>query len=410
MAKKANYAKNQKVKTKNIKPEKPVDYGIDRDASKGSFSSIVSPNMPTYNTAFFYELPYGSTSVQVSMKFIETVFPSVAINWEVIEGSVLGLDRIVDYKKGTQGSDELLTFVRWQLSNIKNFDDIIRNILSGIKYGYMVNRLPWQPIIFNNQPKYLLTDIEGWSPEKFRFDEEWNLVLYDMAKYPAGKQVNEEWDFKVATWKEEFGNRYGKSLYAWIWNAFCSSKDAIEYFMLAIKKYAVQGMYATTEDRIDDVDAIANINGFLANGQMGKNVFINGVGVTFGTLDIYDKAGDNFLQFLGWVEKQISLRMTGSIDHVEDTGGGSLARSKVKAKLREDILRAYVSYIETYMNDSIIRTMVDINYPGIDPVNMPKWKMIIKGGKEVTTVENIEVNETGKEKVTSKTVTTKEYE
>ena len=351
-----------------------VIYGdVNRDALIDNYGYLSLP--VNYND--FFSGVSGATTQEYIQK-MESEDPHILINWGVVE-SILGYPREID------GDGEMADFVREQFSNIPDFNNLLSRILSAIKVGFCPVEIQWSESSSSTRTfkRYGLRNIIDWSASQFIFGKKEPMELRILKPGEMdGVPVNEATQFKVATYRPKYGNRYGTGLYHVLWWPFYFTTNAVKFWSIAVERFAAPIPIFSSDGKMDH-DTSTACETFIKNMKSNEGLILENK-VKFEVLTAYKEAGENFDAFIKYFNIQKALVLTGSTDHIEGESGGSLARSQVKAKLRMDVCGQYIDFLEGFINDHIIKTLIDVNFSNVNPVDMPKWRI-----KVPETAENL---------------------
>jgi phage gp29-like protein len=77
--------------------------------------------------------------------------------------------------------------------------------------------------------------------------------------------------------------------------------------------------------------------------------------------------------FINYLDYSMATAILGQASSVNDDTGGSYARDEIKDKLRRDIAAFDIMCLQTFINDNIIKPLVDVNFNNVK--EYPKWQI-----------------------------------
>lgn len=285
---------------------------------------------------------------------------------------------VLSHKREIVGSGAEAEFVRGVFSGINNFQNKISQMLNSIDVGYSVTELIWEEV----EGKYYV-DLKARHQGKFKFDEfgvTW-LITDD------GEKKVEDIKFPVMTYDEEFGNKYGNGVYQTLYWYWFIKKESVKFWSIFCERFAVPVIVAEKPVGISPEDE-ATIDEFIEDFRSATSISLpKGVALSFlearqtGSIDTFEK----FIEFLN---KSMAIAYLGQIDTSGVSNStGSYARAKVQNQVREDIMLADIMFLENYINDMIVKPLVDINFSNVK--EYPKWRLVINTAINAEVIEKL---------------------
>ena len=275
-----------------------------------------------------------------------------------------------DIAEFVQENLENITFVDFELNQSNSFEEIIFNIADAIGKG-----LSFHEIIYDvSESSYIIKQIKYRPTEWFMFNPEKpsEIRLID-GSYTGEELIPGKWVIHYHPAKS--GSPYRAALFrvlAWL---FLFRNYSVKSWIQFVEIFGIPlrlGKYeqsATEEEKEILMKAVANI------AQDAAAIIPENMEVEF--KEAVKGAGDPHKKLLDWTEKEISKAILGSTLTSNNHNVGSYALGNVHNQVRLDILASDVKFIESTINNQIIRPLTQLNF-GIDaPVpyisfNVPK--------------------------------------
>ncbi|OPL10753.1 MAG: hypothetical protein AVO38_16300 [delta proteobacterium ML8_D] len=279
--------------------------------------------------------------------------------------SVVGKEwHIVPGKSGIEDGEAVVTpqdeaiadFVREVLRSC-NFDQGRQELLQATLYGFYVSEVMWK--IENGAVK--IAKFIGKHPRRFSFTPERELRLKTSNSMIEGEPVPER-KFIVFTYGDS-DNPYGKGLGRKLWWPVWFKKHGVKFWLVFLEKFGMPtavGKYppgtdpAQQQALLDALDAIQNETGIKIPDSMA---------IEF--MEAKRGGQVHYVTFADFMDRQCSKAVLGQTLTVEVGEKGSYAASKTHEEVRQDILEADAKLSDACMNGSVIRWIVDYNFPGI---------------------------------------------
>jgi phage gp29-like protein len=290
------------------------------------------------------------------------------------------INAILSNKREIIGEGEPAKFVRENFSKIRRFDNKLRQLLKCISVGYSVPELIWS--VENN--KWWVT-FEPRHQGKFWFNDFGETFLVS-DKNPQGKKVTDI-KFPVLTFNEEYGNKYGKGLYQNIYWYWFIKKNAATFWAVFTERFASPLVVAKKDGEIKK-EVQDKIDGFIADIRNATSISIpESIAIEF--LELKEaRSTENFVAFMDFLNKSIAIAILGQVD----TSGvaqssASYARAIIQNQVRQDIMLSDIIMLENFINDMIIRPLVDFNFSNV--TDYPKWRVVINSIIDADTIKKL---------------------
>jgi phage gp29-like protein len=275
---------------------------------------------------------------------------------------------VLGFKRQVMGEGTEADFVREVLARIQNFDMIMMQILDAIPCGFSVAEIIWNYL----DGKVVIDDLKPRCQDKFTFDIDWNLRLITQGN-PLGDPMPEK-KFVVFSYASEYGNRFGSALYQNIYWSWYIKKNVVKFWSIFCEKHGSP----TVIGRVPKVGSTPASNAaLLAFVKDLKNH--QGISLPEGyEIDLLEaQRGSSittFESFSTWLANAMAIVILGQAGTIESGDNGSNARVTGLDRVRQDILRADISFLETVINDTLIKWLVDYNFANVK--EYPKWRIV----------------------------------
>lgn len=268
----------------------------------------------------------------------------ISHDWEVIPAGEKRQDR------------QIAEFVTTQLKKLR-WDDTVEKMLWGIFYGYSIAEIIWE----KQADKIGIKTIKVRDQRRFHFDEDFKPRLRT-ASQPLGEILPDQkfWHFSCGHHHDD--EPYGRGLAHWLYWLVFFKKNDIRWWVRFLELYAQparKGKYpaaATNEEKNVLWGALA------AFGVDGRMMIPEGLDVELveasrsGTADY-----EALLKQINEAIAKIILSQTMTTD-----SGSSLSQAQVHQDVGESVIMADADLICASFNTSVVKWLVDFNFPGID--------------------------------------------
>lgn len=276
----------------------------------------------------------------------------IAKEWEVLPGEELP---VMGRPKTITQAQKIADFVKATLEQT-NFDQARQELLQAILYGFYVGEVMW--VVRDNA--VLPKKIRAKHPNRFSFTMDRELRLLTLDDAIDGVPVPDRKFLRFTYGSSD--NPYGKGLGQKLWWPVWFKKHGIKFWMVFLEKYGMPtaiGKYAPGTDPeqqdalLDAIDAIQNETGIKIPDTMEIDLLeaVRAGKVTYETLCEY-------------MDKQVSKAVLGQTATTEGTPG-KLGNEEAQQETRQDIVEADAGLLDECLNDSLVKWIVDYNFPGV---------------------------------------------
>jgi len=277
----------------------------------------------------------------------------VGKEWEIIPArSVRRLGR----PAATPQEKIVAEFVSEVLENC-NFDQARQEILRAILYGFYCVEVIWRA----GEGRIDIARMIGKHPRRFIFTPERELRLLTLQNAIEGEPVPER-KFIVFTYGDS-DNPYGRGLGQKLWWPVWFKKNGIKFWLVFLERFGmptVKGKYppGTTPEQqqalMDAIEAIQTDTGVKIPDSMDIE-FLEA-----------SRAGTvTYEELCEYMDRQISKAVLGQTLTTEVGERGAYAASKTHNEVRQEIVEADADLLDACLNETLIRWIVDYNFPGV---------------------------------------------
>ncbi|RJX20301.1 MAG: DUF935 family protein [Desulfobulbus sp.] len=238
--------------------------------------------------------------------------------------------------------------------DMTNMTQAIQELMQAVLYGFYVAEVLWTVRRGAWVPARLITK----HPRRFVFTPERELRLLTRASMITGEVVPER-KFVVFTCGSS-DNPYGQGLGQSIWWPVWFKKNGIKFWMQFLDKFGSPtpvGKYpagSTPEQKNALMDAIEAIHQ-----ETGVTI---PEGMAIELLEAARSGQASYEAMCEYMDRQISKRVLGQTATTEGTPG-KLGNEESQDEVRHDIRNADADLIEECLNSSLVRWLVDLNFP-----------------------------------------------
>lgn len=268
--------------------------------------------------------------------------------------SIAGLEWEVIPADDSAKAQAIAEFVQDALDNT-NLTQAIQELMQAVLYGFYVAEVLWSVRDGAWVPARLITK----HPRRFVFTPERELRLLTRASMITGEVVPER-KFIVFTCGSS-DNPYGQGLGQSIWWPVWFKKNGIKFWMQFLDKFGSptpKGTYpagATKEQKDTLLAAIEAIH------QETGVIIPEGMAIEL--LEAARSGQVSYEAMCEYMDRQISKRVLGQTLTTEVGDSGSYAASQTHEEVRDDIRTADADLLCECLNESLVRWLVDLNFP-----------------------------------------------
>ena len=276
----------------------------------------------------------------------------ISKEWEVLPGeepSTKGRPATVSQ------AQKVADFVKQTLLNT-NFDQARQELLQAVLYGFYVGEVIWE--VKDNA--IVPQRIRAKHPRRFSFTMDRELRLLTPRDMIEGEPVPDRKFIRFTYGSSD--NPFGKGLGQKLWWSVWFKKNGIKFWLVFLEKFGMPtavGKYppGTIPEQqqalLDAIDAIHNETGIKIPDSMAIELLeaARSGRVTYETLCEY-------------MDKQISKAVLGQTATTEGTPG-KLGNEQSQEETKRDIVVADAGLLDECLNNSIVKWIVDYNFPGV---------------------------------------------
>ena len=306
----------------------------------------------------------------------QRILAVVGKEWEIIPAKT---SRKQGRPASTTQEQGIADFVSEVLENC-NFDQARQETLKAILYGFYCAEILWKAVENGLKIQKLIAK----HPRRFSFTMERELRLLTLQNMIEGEPVPDR-KFIVFTYGDS-DNPYGRGLGQRLWWPVWFKKNGVKFWLVFLEKFGmptVKGKYPPGTDPVqqqklmDAIEAIQSDTGIKIPDSMDVE-FLEA-----------SRAGTvTHEQLCDYMDRQISKAVLGQTLTTEIKGEGSYAASQTHNDVRQEIIEADADLLDGCLNDTLIRWIVDYNFPGVTAY--PKIKTYAGGKPDLTAQSQID--------------------
>ena len=255
--------------------------------------------------------------------------------------------------------DKVFEFIK-DLKIFKNMLKKNRRMLVALDYGFSVSELVWK--IENG--KYIPNNFITRKPERFHFNNNWELFLSD-----SGQNIKLDQDYKwlILQHEPDDENPYGTSVLRCCYWPYLFKQAGYDFWLQATEKFSVTSLVGLFTADGGDENKLRQTAQEIA--EMLMNVSSGSTGALANVNDVKEisMSGDlaHFKELVEACDLQISYGLTGQSIATSATNGGSLALGEVQADILYEDCKAIALELQKVLQ-KIIDWTVELNFgPGV---------------------------------------------
>jgi len=243
-----------------------------------------------------------------------------------------------------------------------NFDQARQELVKAVLYGFYNVEIIWRYIsaVPGSHGSIGIQKLIGKHPRRFIFTPARELRLITLQSMIEGEAVPER-KFVTFTYGDS-DNPYGCGLGRRLWWPVWFKKHGIKFWMVFLEKFGMPtivgkyppGTAKTEQDKLLDViSAIQTDTGITVPDNTSLEF-----------LEASRAGGVTHEQLCEYMDKQISKAVLGQTATTEGTPG-KLGNDQAQADVRQEIIEADADLLDGCLNDTLIKWIVDYNFPGV---------------------------------------------
>jgi phage gp29-like protein len=277
----------------------------------------------------------------------------VGREWEIIPAS----DRRQDQKVADFVKDILLSF---------NYDAARRALLSGVVLGYKPAEIMWD----YSEGSIWIKNIIGKSSRRFVFDLESRMRMLTTSNMIEGEELPER-KFVIFRNISDNGSPYGDGLGRMLYWPVWFKKNAIKFWMIFADKFGsptIIGKYPQGTQKVEQDNLLSALEAIQQESaiKIPDTMVIELLeAARAGTVDTYER-------LCNFMNSAIAQVLLGQTLTSEIGSKGSYAASQTHNDVRAEYVKADADAICECQNNSLIRWIVDYNFPEVGRRGYPR--------------------------------------
>ncbi len=317
----------------------------------------------------------------------QRILAVVGKEWEIIPAKS---GRRLGRPASTPQEKVVADFVSSVLENC-NFDQARLEILKAILYGFYTVEIIWTYKNKGTNAALVINKLIGKHPRRFSFTTSRELRLLTPQNMIDGEAVPER-KFVIFTYGDS-DNPFGKGIGQRLWWPVWFKKNGIKFWLVFLEKFGSPtpvGKYppGTSPEQqkalMDAIEAIQTDTGVKIPDSMNLE-FLEA-----------SRAGTvSYENLCEYMDRQISKAVLGQTATTEGTPG-KLGNENAQADVKQEIVEADADLLDSCLNETLIRWIVDYNFP--DVTEYPKIKTYAAAKpnlKEQSEIDKTVVSEIG---------------
>lgn len=263
----------------------------------------------------------------------------------------------------TPQEERIADFVKETLTAC-NFDQARQELLQGVLYGFYVSEIMWE----YSGGAIRIKKFIGKHPRRFSFALDRSLRLLTPNNMIEGEEIPDR-KFICYTYGDS-DNPYGKGLGQKLWWSVWFKKNGIKFWLTFLDKFGMPtgvGKYPAGTLEEKQKELLAAID--LIHSETGVVI---PEGMTIDLLEAARRGDASYEKMCDYMDRQISKAVLSQTLTTEVGDKGSFAASKTHGDVKQEIVEADADLNDACLNDTLIKWIVDYNFPGI--TDYPKLK------------------------------------
>ncbi len=297
-------------------------------------------------------------------------------------GIVPGKNAVVNGLPASSDRDyEISDFVESKLTSCKGFRQAKQDLLQAILYGYYAAEVLWA---INPDGSIVPGRVRGKHPRRFIFTPDRDLRLLTPDNMIDGEELPPR-KFIVFTCGDSdnpYGKGLGQKLWWWVW----FKKNGVKFWLIFQEKFGMPttvGKYPPGTAKPEQDKLLDAINAIHA--ETGVKIPDN---MKIELLEAARAGNAGYDIFCEYCDKQISKAVLSQTLTTEVGSTGSFAASQTHEEIKQEIVEADADLLDECLNDTLIRWIVDYNFPGI--IDFPQYKTYASPKPDLTAQSNID--------------------
>lgn len=358
--------------------------GYNKDPYNGGLSTYISSGgfiLPRRDDILLQEGGGGARSIEAYMRLFndsqvisaynKIIGEIVQRDWEIVPTSQNLLDleiaefvRITLHKMGTSVRQ---SYSMESLVNTNSaFDTFIRGLGESIILGLSVGEICWvrqgeyviPAEIKIRDPRrfhFILNDDGSISPRLLTFDSPYEGIPIPLRSII----IHRHWEYTG------FGDPYGSGLGRQLYSLVEFRRTLMSFWIQFADKHTTPTAVGSYELGTPEEEVNSLLSALQRLGQETAVVIPKEI-----TIDWLQSQGrpEVYTDLINYIDQQISYVMCGETTAGQDTGRvGSYARDQISDSIRKRKAKAFSEEIDETLNNTLIRWIVELNYPGHIP-------------------------------------------
>ena len=265
-------------------------------------------------------------------------------------------------KRADKRNQEIADFVKAALA-ASSFDQWRQELLQGILYGFYSAEVIWGISDLKSQSSNSLVPVRVYAkhPRRFVFTPDRELRLLTPGNMVDGEALPPR-KFLVFTYGSS-DNPYGCGLGQKLWFPVWFKRHGVKYWMIFLDKFGMPttvGKYPPGTDPDQQKKLLEALKAI----QTDTAVKVPNT-MEIALLEAARTGQASHEGLCDFMDRQISKAVLGQTLTTEVKGEGSYAASQTHDEVRGDIVKADADLLCECLNNSLVRWIVDFNFPGV---------------------------------------------
>ncbi len=315
------------------------------------FGNILS-RMPV-STPSFLQRHEGRSLWEVFEEMIQD--PHIQSVFRSRSAGVAGRRWQITSAEETEKARKISEFVRKTLAAIPNFEHTLTHLLKAIAYGHSVVEVMWRI----DPDAVRVEALRTRRPERFILEAAGGLKLRDSETGEAKLLPDRKFVCHRADPQDD--EPYATPLLLALYWPWYFKKHGAAFWMVLAEKFGIPSVIGRYPSHFTDAD-VRNLVTALTNLQQDSVAAVpQETQVELESINVGEK-GSFFRELLDFMNAEISKTVLGGTLTQEVGEVGSYAAAKTHQEVRQEIIAADARLLQTTLNSTLVRWLVDFNY------------------------------------------------
>ena len=331
---------------------KPLGKELSAQGSTSLWFGNILSKMPC-STSSFIERHEGRSMWDVFNEMM--LDPHVQSTFRSRRAGVAGRRWEIVAADDSTSSSKVSLFIKKTLSSIPNFEFFLAHLLKAVPFGHSVAEIMWRI----DPDGIRVSSLRTRRPERFVLDRDAKLKLID----PDSGEFRDLPERKFVCHRHEPQDDipYSSPLLVSLYWSWYFKKHAQSFWMVLAEKFGIPSVIGRYPAHFTDADVSALVRALVNLQQDSVAAVPQDTQIELSSIQVGEK-GSFFRELCDFMNSEISKTVLGGTLTQETGDVGSYAAARTHQEVRQEIIAADSKLLETTINSTIVRWLVDFNY------------------------------------------------